>query len=225
MFETARRAGWADDVLLEYAPFGTMLGEDGKPFKTRSGGTVKLKDLLDEAVKRAGELVDSKNPALPAQQRHDIAEAVGIGAVKYSDLSKDRVSDYKFSWDQMLSMDGNTGPYLQYAYARIKSIFRKAGDNSTTGALQLQSPFELSLAKHVLRLGDVIDLVARELKPHHLCTYLYELASMFSGFYENCPVLTSPEPTRSSRLALCDITARTMAVGLDLLGIEHPEQM
>ncbi len=225
VFETARRAGWANDVVLEYAPFGTMLGEDGKPFKTRSGGTVKLKDLLDEAIKRAGELVDGKNPNLPAEQRQAIAEAVGIGAVKYSDLSKDRVSDYKFAWDQILSMDGNTGPYLQYAYARIKSIFRKAGAECGGGAVKLESPFELALAKHVLRFGEVIELVGRELKPHHLCTYLYELAAKFSGFYENCPVLQSEEPTRSSRLALCSVTANTIALGLDLLGIEHPEQM
>ncbi|MGH7213636.1 MAG: arginine--tRNA ligase, partial [Tepidisphaeraceae bacterium] len=227
VFRIAREAGFVPpDVRLDYAPFGTMLGEDGKPFKTRSGDTVKLKDLLDEAEARALKLVTEKNPELPEQQRNDIARAVGIGAVKYADLSKDRTSDYLFSWDKMLAMDGNTAPYLQYAYARIKSIFRKSGGMpALAGGLELGTPYELSLAKHVLRLGEVIDLVARELKPHHLTNYLYELATKFSSFYENCPVLQSDEPTRSSRLLLCDVTARTMATGLGLLGIEHPEQM
>ena len=228
VFRTAQKASWThgDKVKLEYAPFGTMLGEDGRPFKTRSGDTVKLIDLLDEAEERAYKLVSEKNPELPESLRRDIARAVGIGGVKYSDLSKDRTSDYVFSWDKMLSLDGNTAPYLQYAYARIRSIFRKsAGVAASAPVLQLDSPFELALAKHIVRLGEVIDLIARELKPHHLCTYLYDLASKFSGFYENCPVLQSEEPLRSSRLLLCDLTARTMACGLDLLGIEHPEQM
>jgi arginyl-tRNA synthetase len=228
VFDTAQKASWTrgDEVKLEYAPFGTMLGEDGKPFKTRSGDTVKLVDLLDEAEERALKVVTEKNPELPEDQRRAIAKAVGIGGIKYSDLSKDRISDYVFSWDKMLALDGNTAPYLQYAYARIRSIFRKASDvvaSATT--LKLESPFELALAKHIVRLGELIDLVSRELKPHHLCTYLYELASKFSGFYENCPVLQSEEPTRSSRLLLCDLTARTMSLGLDLLGIEHPDQM
>ena len=229
VFRIARAAGFVPpEVQLEYAPFGTMLGEDGKPFKTRSGDTVKLKDLLDEAEERALRLVTEKNPELPENQRSAIARAVGIGAVKYSDLAKDRTSDYVFSWDRALAMDGNTAPYLQYAYARIRSIFRKAGADPASlagAALSLDSPPETALAKHVLRLGEVIDLVARELKPHHLCAYLYDLATRFSSFYENCPVIKSEEPTRSSRLLLCDVTARAMAAGLDLLGIEHPEQM
>jgi arginyl-tRNA synthetase len=228
VFWTARQAGWAPEnqVSLEYAPFGTMLGEDGKPFKTRSGDTVKLKDLLEEARLRAMNVVNEKSPELPEAQRIAIAGAVGIGAVKYADLSKDRTSDYVFSWDKMLAMDGNTAPYLQYAYARIRSIFRKAGNLSLGDAqVKLETPHELALAKHVLRFGEVIQLVARELKPHHLCNYLYELATKFSGFYENCPVLQSEEPTRSSRLILSDATAKTLACGLDLLGIEHPEQM
>jgi arginyl-tRNA synthetase len=228
VFWTARQAGWAPEnqVSLEYAPFGTMLGEDGKPFKTRSGDTVKLKDLLEEARLRAMNVVNEKSPELPEAQRIAIAGAVGIGAVKYADLSKDRTSDYVFSWDKMLAMDGNTAPYLQYAYARIRSIFRKAGNLSLDDAqVKLETPHELALAKHVLRFGEVIQLVARELKPHHLCNYLYELATKFSGFYENCPVLQSEEPTRSSRLILSDATAKTLACGLDLLGIEHPEQM
>ncbi len=263
VFRTADKAGWTHDgqVKLEYAPFGTMLGEDGKPFKTRSGDVVKLKELLDEAEERAAAVVREKNPNLPEEQRKEIAHAVGIGSVKYADLSKDRTSDYVFNWDKMLSFEGNTAPYLQYVYARIQSIFRKSrlapspgtpgegGDEDSSarsenvsglrdrtltlpspgvpgeGKINLESPHELALAKHILRLGEVIELVAKELKPHLLCTYLYELASKFSGFYENCPVNQSEEPVKSSRLALCDVTAKTMAIGLDLLGIEHPDQM
>ena len=233
VFWTARKVGWAgDDVQLDYAPFGTMLGEDGRPFKTRSGDTVKLKDLLDEAEERgyavAKQKTEERGTNLPESRLKDIGRAIGIGAVKYADLSKDRISDYVFSWEKMLAMEGNTGPYLQYAYARIRSIFRKADEHTgarTSVRMILDSSYELSLAKHILRLGDVIDLVSRDLKPHLLCAYLYELATKFSGFYENCPVLQSQEPTRSSRLALCDLTARTLATGLDLLGIEHPEQM
>lgn len=224
IFWTAREIGWARDVILNYAPFGTILGEDGKPFRTRSGGTVRLKDLLDEAEQRALRVVTEKQPDLPEDRRRAIAHAVGIGGVKYGDLSKDRVSDYVFSFDKMLALDGNTAPYLQYAHARIRSIFRKAG-NAELGQILLESPFELALAKHILRLGEMIDLAARELKPHHLCAYLYELATRFSGFFENCPVIQSPRPTRGSRLALCDLTARTLELGLDLLGIEHPDQM
>jgi arginyl-tRNA synthetase len=226
VFWTAKQAGWADGVSLEYAPFGTMLGEDGKPFKTRSGDTVKLKELLDEAEERALAVVESKNAPLPVEQKQAIAKAIGIGAVKYSDLSKDRISDYVFSWEKMLAMDGNTAPYLQYVYARIRSIFRKAEVTSTDpSAIVLDSSFEQSLAKHLARFGETVDAVARELKPHLLCTYLYDLATRFSSFYENCPVLKSDDATKASRLALCDLTANVMAKGLDLLGIEHPEQM
>ena len=229
VFWTAKKAGWANGVALEHAAFGTMLGPDGKPIKTRSGGTVKLKDLIEEAEERAAGVVAEKNPDLPQEQRGRIAHAVGVGAVKYADLSKDRASDYIFSWEKMMSMEGNTAPYLQYAYARIRSIFRKAAErgiamNAGT-SIRLESPFELALAKNVLRLSDTLDLVARELKPHHLTTYLYELSQKFSGFFENCPVVQSDEPTRSSRLRLCDLTARTLALGLDLLGIAHPDQM
>jgi len=223
VFWTAKKADWADGVELDYAPFGTMLGEDGKPFKTRTGGTVKLKELLDEAEQRAMSVVTNKNPELAPTKRAEIAHAVGIGAVKYADLSKDRISDYAFSFDKMLALDGNTAPYLQYAHARIRSIFRKTDEEP--GPIRLESPFELALAKHMLRLGEIIELVGRELKPHHLCTYLYELAARFSGFYENCPVLQSDPATRASRLAICDLTARTMESGLNLLGIDHPDQM
>lgn len=225
VFAVARNAGWAGTTSLEHAPFGTMLGEDGKPFKTRTGGVVKLEELLDEAEERAFKLVTEKNPDLPEEHRKVIAHGVGIGAVKYADLSKDRTSDYVFSFDKMLSLDGNTAPYLQYAYARIRSIFRKASTDRELTAINLGTPFELGLARHILRLGEVLESVARELRPHILCNYLYDLAIRFSGFYENCPVIQSQEPLRSSRLALCELTARTMALGLDLLGIEHPEQM
>ena len=228
VFAAARKAGWAEHVILEYAPFGTMLGADGRPFKSRSGDTIKLKSLLDEAEERALAVVTAKSPELPETQRNAIAHSVGIGAIKYADLSKDRISDYLFSWESMLALDGNTAPYLQYAFARIASIFRRGEttlEASVHARLILESPFELALAKQILRLGDVIELVGRELKPHHLAAYLYELASRFSGFFDNCPVLKSDEPLRSSRLALCAATGRALGIGLDLLGIEHPEQM
>jgi arginyl-tRNA synthetase len=236
VFDTAKRAGWADHTSLEHAAFGTMLGPDGKPFKTKTGGTVKLKELLDEGVDRGYQLAKAKDaersektgePPMPDAQLRTIANAVGIGGIKYSDLAKDRISDYSFSFDAMLSMDGNTAPYLQYAYARIQSIFRKAGQaaGSAGGTIALDTSHEQSLAKHILRFGEVIELVAKDMKPHLLCQYLYDLATKFSGFYENCPVLSSEEPTRSSRLALCRLTGDTIAKGLDLLGIEHPEQM
>jgi arginyl-tRNA synthetase len=244
LFAVARRTGWAEGVELDYAPFGTMLGEDGTPFKTRSGGTVKLKDLLDEAEKRAEVVVTSKNPNLPDEQKKAIAHAVGIGAVKYADLAKDRISDYVFSFDKILSLDGNTAPYLQYAHARIQSILNKAHHGETTepdragsfgstgspqaadaARLSLESPFEVSLGKHILRYPEVVDAVARDLKPHLLCTYLYDLAVKFSGFYENCPVIQSEGQTRASRLALCELTAGTLKLGLDLLGIQCPYPM
>lgn len=230
VFWTARQAGWTGNATLEHAGFGSVLGDDGKIFRTRAGGTVKLATLLDEAVEKARRLVEEKSTSLPEPQREQVARAVGIGAVKYADLSRDRVGDYVFSFDAMLSMDGNTAPYLQYAYARIRSIFRKVAEQHgqpdlSQASVALSDPAELSLAKHLLRLGDVIALVTRDLKPHVLCGYLYELATKFSAFYEACPVLRSDEPTRSSRLVLADVTARTLALGLDLLGIEHPEQM
>jgi arginyl-tRNA synthetase len=171
-------------------------------------------------------VVTEKNPDLPAEQRTAIAHAIGIGGVKYADLSKDRVSDYVFSFDKMLAMDGNTAPYLQYAHARIQSILRKSDDaHAVGGELVLVEPAESALAKQLLKFGDVVNSVARELKPHVLCTYLYELAATFSGFYEHCPVLKSEAAVRASRLSLCDLTGRTMAKGLDLLGIEHPDEM
>ena len=231
VFAAAKAAGWAGQALLEHASFGSVLGEDGKMFKARSGDSVKLADLLTEAEDRAFELVTTKSAGLPEEQRRAIAHAVGIGAIKYADLSKDRLGDYVFAWDKMLAMDGNTGPYLQYAYARIQSIFRRAQERGISigrpfvADVKLDSPFELALAKHVLRFGEIIEQVSRELKPHHLCNYLYELATYFSGFFENCPVLQSEDSLRSSRFTLCEITGRTMALGLELLGMEHPDQM
>jgi arginyl-tRNA synthetase len=226
---SAKKAGWAEGVALEHAAFGTMLGPDGKPFKTRAGDVVKLKDLIDEAGQRAAAVVLEKNPELPDAKRGEIAHAVGIGALKYSDLSKDRASDYLFVWERMLSFEGNTAPYLQNAYVRVHGIFRKA---KATGVeprgdapIRLDTPHEKALARHILQLDDAIQLVARELKPHHLTNYLYELATRFHAFFEHCPVLQSEEPVRSSRLRLADLAARTLGLGLDLLGIEHPDQM
>ena len=226
-FDVARRAGWVTpETRLDHVTFGAILGEDGKPIKTKSGESVKLKDVLDEAEQRAFALVNDKSTGLGEDARRRVATSVGVGAIKYFDLNKDRTSDYQFDWEKMLSMEGNTAPYLQYAYARIRSIQRKAGvDRPAAGEVRVESPHEAALAKQILRLGEAVEAVARDLKPHVLCAYLYELAGRFSGFYENCPVIQSEEPTRTSRLALCDLTARTLAAGLDLLGIEHPEQM
>jgi arginyl-tRNA synthetase len=231
LFATVRGAGWTragdgHEIMLDHTTFGSITDEDGKPIKTREGDSVKLAALLDEAVSRGTSIVRSKRPDFSERQVAKVANAVGIGAVKYADLSKDRVSDYVFSWEKMLALDGNTAPYLQYAHARIQSIFRKAGGKADRSArIILESPYELAIAKHVLRLGEALAVAARDLKPHHLCTYLYELATKFSGFFENCPVIQSEEPTRSSRLLLCELTARTLEIGLDLLGIEHPDEM
>ena len=227
----ADKAGWPTaDVSYEHASFGSVLGPDGTPLKTRSGETVKLADLLDEAVTRARALVDDKSAGLPEAERARIAEAVGIGAVKYFDLARDRTNDYVFDFDAMLSMQGNTAPYLQYAHCRIRGIFRKAEldfDTFTPEIGSLEPAHELPLAKHLVRFGETVETVARELKPHHLCTYLYDLARLFSGFYENNPVLAEENDaaTRRHRLSLCHATARTLATGLDLLGISHPERM
>ncbi len=228
VFSVARKAGFVgEEISLEHVPFGMMLGEDGRPFKTRQGGTVKLADLLDEAVRRARQLVDDKNPDLPADRRGRIAEAVGIGAVKYADLSQNRASDYVFSWGKMLSLEGNTAPYMQYAYARVRSIYRKGGLDSVDAAdISLDHPAERGLALILARLPEAIETVAADCTPHVLCGYLFDLAGAFMGFYENCPVLKADsDARRASRLALCDLTARTISTGLGLLGIETLEQM
>jgi arginyl-tRNA synthetase len=227
VFAAARAAGWVrDDVRLDHVVFGSVLGEDGRPFKTRSGDTVRLVELLDEAEERALAIVGEKNPELSPDERARVARAVGIGAIKYADLASDRVKDYVFSWTRMLAMDGNTAPYLQYAYARIRSIFRKAGvDSAPAAAVALAAPQERSLALALLGFEGVVDAVARTLEPHRLCTYLYEVATTFSTFYEACPVLQADAATRDGRLILCDVTARTLATGLDLLGIETIDRM
>lgn len=227
-------ARWKPDaaktVKLVHVGFGKILGEDGKPFKTRSGDTVRLRDLLDEAEERAFKIVSEKNADLPESQRKDIARVIGIGAVKYADLLPNRQSDYIFSWDKMLALQGNTAPYLQYAYARIRSIFRKAGETANlqqlTSNIQLSAPEELALAKHLLNFGLTLEAVAEELRPNYLCNYLYELAGKFTSFYENCPVLKAEEETiRNSRLVLCNLTAHVLKQGLETLGIEVVEQM
>ena len=214
--------------------FGSILGDDGTPLKTRSGENVKLKDLLDEAVERAKAVVEQKNPDLPAGQKEQIAKAVGIGAVKYADYSNNRTSDYVFSFDKMLAMDGNTAPYMQYAYARIKSIERKAQlknvDIKTELAgirsLDLSEPAEMDLAKYLIRYGETIKAAAADYRPNYLTSYLYELAQKFSVFYTNCPVLGAGPDKRPTRLLLCELTARTIKHGLsELLGIEVVEQM
>jgi len=230
VFTLARKAGFVgDSVSLEHHAFGTMMGKDGKPFKTRSGGTVKLTDLLQEAVERACALVQEKNPELSIDQVSDIGRKVGIGAVKYADLSKTRTNDYIFDWDAMLSFEGNTAPYLQYAYTRIRSIFRRAdlAFDSPQGHIRISAPQEKALAMQLLQFGQALDQLSREAYPHILCNYLYDLASHFMAFYEHCPILRqdiSPS-IRDSRLALSRLTANVLAKGLELLGIEVMEQM
>ncbi len=216
------------DVKLVHVGFGKILGDDGKPFKTRSGDTVKLGDLLDEAVERAYKTVSEKSADLPEAQKKEIARVVGIGAVKYADLLPNRQSDYTFNWDKMLALQGNTAPYLLYAYARIKSIFRKQNPESRiqNPELKLVALEELALAKHLLNFGITLEAVADEYRPNYLCNYLFELAGKFTSFYENCPVLKADDAaTRDSRLALCDLTARVLKQGLETLGIETVEQM
>ena len=238
VFAVAEAAGFAPEgVSLEHVAFGMMLGPNRTPFKTREGGTVKLTDLLDEAEKRAENLVRRKNPELAADESRlkKVAHAVGIGAVKYADLSQNRTSDYVFSWDKMLSLDGNTAPYMQYAYARIRSIFRKQSTDYTDSkktsrdrkgaGIIIDHSAERTLAVKLLQFPETIQAVADECLPNVLCGYLFDLAGAFMGFYENCPVLKSDAATRAGRLALCDLTARTIRQGLDLLGIETPEQM
>ena len=228
VFAVAERAGFTrPDMRLEHLHFGAMLGTDGKPFRTRAGGVVKLIDLLDEAETRALAVVTEKNPELPEAERRAIARVVGIGAVKYADLSKNRTSDYVFDWDQMLSFDGNTAPYLQYAYTRIRSIFRRGGvdEAALSGTIEVSTPEEHALAVTLLRLQETLDVVAADGFPHVLCGYLYELATQFMRFYEVCPILGADPEVRDSRLLLCRRAADTLRTGLDLLGIETVERM
>ncbi|MDK4689488.1 arginine--tRNA ligase [Kingella negevensis] len=226
MFTVSRKAGWLpENVSAEHIGFGTMMGKDGKPFKTRSGDTVKLVELLDEAVERALALVKEKNPELSAETAAKIAHAVGIGAVKYADLSKNRNSDYVFDWENMLSFEGNTAPYLQYAYTRVQSVFKKAGDWNVQAAIVLQEPLEQQLAVELLKFEDVLQSVAETSFPHYLANYLYQLAALFSRFYEACPILKAEGDVRDSRLQLAKLTGATMQQGLALLGIETLDVM
>ena len=249
IFDIARREGYTAD--LRHIAFGSILGEDRKLMKTRSGENVPLRDLLEEACKRARKIIEEKNPHLSEDEKIDIADKIGIGSVKYADLSQYRMTDYVFSWDRMLSLQGNTAPYLQNAYVRIRSIFRKAGESPVatplwgvegeTGhppspgsgaasrpvatSLTLTDPAELNLAKRLCQFAEIVPQVLNDFRPNILANYLFEVANSFHTFYEACPVLKSEEPARSSRLALCDLTARVLKQGLGLLGIKVPEKM
>jgi arginyl-tRNA synthetase len=229
VFETARRAGWADEhVRLEHVAFGSVLGRDRKMLKTRAGDAASLAALLDEAVERAARVVEEKSPHLDPATRARIAAAVGIGAVKYADLSNDRIKDYVFDWDRMLALDGNTAPYLMYAHTRIHSILRRSGitaGDAGAGAIRVAEPAERALALEVLEFPATVEKTGETLQPHRICGNLYAIATAFMTFYERCPVLKADEPTRASRLALCALTARTLARGLDLLGIAAPDQL
>lgn len=227
IFAISRAAGFAaEQTELRHCEFGTMLGEDGKPFKTRSGGTVKLVDLLKEAEVRAFDLVSEKNPDMAEEERREIAKMVGIGAVKYADLSKNRSSDYVFSWDNMLSFEGNTAPYMQYAYARSCSIFRNSDvEVPDAAAVLLEHAAERTLAVKLLRFEEALAGVAKDCTPNTLCTYLYDVAGAFMSFYEACPVNKAEGETRAARLRLCHLTAATIRQGLDLLGIASRDKM
>ena len=225
-----RKAGYVPDSFsLEHKNFGMMLGKDGKPFKTRTGGTVKLADLLDEAIERATVLINEKNTNLSDDEKTAVIEAVGIGSVKYADLSKNRTTDYVFDWDNMLSFEGNTAPYMQYAYTRIRSIFNKADVNPTALAeakIQLSDEKERALAIKLLQFEEAVQTVGKEGTPHVLCAYLYELAGVFSSFYEHCPILNAEdENVKLSRLKLASLTEKTLKQGLELLGIKTIEKM
>lgn len=228
-FEVARLAGFvAPSMSLEHMGFGTMNGADGRPFKTRDGGTIKLIDLLDEAEDRAYTLVKEKNPSLEETELREIARAVGIGAVKYADLSKHRTSDYSFNFELMLSFEGNTAPYLLYAYTRVASIFRKLGQgyDEVEGQIRLEAPQEQDLGARLAQFGETLNSVAEKGVPHLLCAYLYDIAGLFSSFYENCPILSAEDPAqRQSRLRLAALTGRTLKQGLELLGLNTLERM
>ena len=224
IFEIARREGYKAD--FRHITHGSILGENRKLMKTRSGDNVPLRELLDEACARARKIVEEKNPDLSDPEKIDIAQKIGIGAVKYGDLSQYRMTDYVFSWDKMLSLQGNTAPYLQNAYVRIRSIFRKAGETQTKiDQLVLAEAAEINLAKLLCQFAEVVPQVLNDFRPNILANYLFELANSFHTFYEACPVLKSEEPARSSRLALCDLAGRVLQRGLDLLGIKVPEKM
>ncbi len=226
LFTTARKAGWLPESAdFEHIGHGTIMGPDGKPLKTRSGENIKLVELLDEAIERAYQLVSSKNAELPEAERRSIAQAVGIGALKYADLSKSRNTDYIFDWDAMLSFEGNTAPYLQYAYTRVQSVLRKAEDFNPAADIVITEAAEKQLAVALTQFEDVVYTVAEGSQPHHLCGYLYNVATLFSRFYEACPILKSEGEVRQSRLQLAAATAKTLKAGLGLLGIAVLETM
>lgn len=224
-----RKAGYIpEEMTLEHCAFGMMLGKDGRPFKTRSGGTVKLAELLDEATERAEKLIADKNPDLSDEERAAVVNAVAMGSVKYSDLSKNRTTDYIFDWENMLSFEGNTAPYMQYAYTRVASIFKRASvdESQLTGKIVLTDDREKALATKLMQFEEAVYSVVREGEPHLMCAYLYELAGLFSSFYEACPILNSDDQdVRNSRLKLSLLTAKTLKQGLDLLGIQTVDRM
>ncbi|NDL62576.1 arginine--tRNA ligase [Acerihabitans arboris] len=224
-----RKAGYVpESVPLEHHMFGMMLGKDGKPFKTRAGGTIKLADLLDEALERARRLIAEKNPDMPAEELETLARVVGIGAVKYADLSKSRTTDYIFDWDNMLAFEGNTAPYMQYAYTRVASVFKRSGldERQLTAPVRLEAEQETLLAARLLQFEEAITVLARDGTPHVMCSYLYDLAGLFSSFYEHCPILTAEHnDILQSRLKLALLTSRTLKQGLEMLGIQTVERM
>ena len=228
LFSIWRRWRPESRLKLAHVWFGSILGEDGKPFKTRSGDTVKLADLLNEAEERAYAVVAEKNPDLPESEKREIARVIGIGSVKYADLLSNRQSDYVFSWERMLSFQGNTAPYLQNAYVRVRSIFRTAtelGIQQEDVPLTLTEEDEFALVRKLTQFGEALPTTLDDYRPNLLCNYLYELATTFHKFFESCPVLKAAEPARSSRLLLCEVTARVLKQGVALLGIEMPERM
>lgn len=230
LFATFRRWHPESRIRIEHIWFGSILGEDGKPFRTRSGETVKLNDLLNEAEERALKIVATKNPDLDPSEQREIARCIGIGAIKYADLLPNRQGDYVFSWEKLLALNGNTAPYLQYAYTRTRSLQRKTNESAAASpaieAPLLAAPEELSLARHLINFGFTLDAVSGDYRPNYLCNYLYDLAGRFSQFWENCPVLKAEDAaTRASRIALCDVTSRVLKQGLNLLGIETLERM
>ena len=229
VFQVANRANWIPKtVQTTHVPFGLVMGEDGKKFKTRSGDTVALKSLLEEAIARARTDIEIRSPEASEEFKQDVAEAVGIGAVKYADLAQNRTSNYIFSFDKMLALQGNTAPYMLYAYVRVQGIGRKGEIDFAsldTDAVRLTTDPEITLAKHLLQFAEAIDAVAEELYPNRLCQYLFELSQKFNQFFEQCPVLQAIESEKASRLSLCDITAKTLKLGLSLLGIRVLERM
>jgi arginyl-tRNA synthetase len=230
VFQAAADAGWLKGAVLEHVPFGTVLGEDGKPFKTRDGEVIRLVDLIDEAESRAVEVCKSKNPDLAGEEAERVGKVVGLGALKYADLSSDRIKDYRFSWQRMLALDGNTAPYLINAYVRVHGIFRKGEidfDAFTSDHVRVDDPNEKALVLKLMQFGPTVASVADSLEPHRLCNYLYDLASAFHKFFEHCPVLRSDvDPqVKQGRLALCKLVALTLKQGLELLGIGVVERM